>query len=392
MDTMLPERTVYFKSLLFRVLRQWRLLLLLMLAGGLLLGGGKALKSTAGAAENSADSRQLEEKELTLTDYRNTLEAHQRTIRDNKQRLEEVRSAAEAAQACIARQNAYIAACRDSQTALQTRLNKASGDTALQLQAQLASLAGEILRAQKDADEAAVAFNGFQEDIRRLEEETVYGLPQACEKLERQIAELQEEIAELQEDGEGIPGRRRLKKIALLTIVGMLLGAAVIVLYSFFRLLLAKSLQSAAEVTDSYALPLLGSLYVARPKHRTRLDRWLWRLSGEPLSVDTDAVYRQMAARIRLQTDGGNGQTVRVTGPLPPERLQALCDALTPYADGTVLQPAADPATDPDAALQLAHAPVLAVGERGVTDAGAFARTMAELQLCRAKLLGYAEL
>ena len=41
MDTMLPERTVYFKSLLFRVLRQWRLLLLLMLAGGLLLGGGR---------------------------------------------------------------------------------------------------------------------------------------------------------------------------------------------------------------------------------------------------------------------------------------------------------------------------------------------------------------
>ena len=395
------ERTIDLKQLFFDYLKHWRAIVVAIVIGALLLGGYKAIRPTAATTSES----QLETLQKAVDDAESARDALADSKLEAQEQIAANRRSIKSKEATIARLNKQIAAQQTeltTDTALLDELQKlyraASGETAATLMTQVIDLHNRIQSIQSDIWSWEQSIADTEAEIQTLEVANDGSLARTVTNLEKEITKAEKTLTKAREaldEADGTPSASApvsKKKIVLFAAAGGVLGAVVVAGWMFLVALLSRRLQNAAELTEMYQLPLLGSLYTAPGKHKTKLDCALDRASGEPRAVNAALVCGQVAAKMAVQLPGDT-QHIVLTGTLPAGRLQAAADALqAALPAGWTMEIAADALHVPASTERLKDANVVLAEAKRVSDTRDIAALMALLNISHSRVLGVLEL
>ena len=393
------ERTIDLKQLIFDYLKQWRVVVIAIVIGALLLSGYKAMKpAQAAVSESQLENLQTavdeaESKRDALVDSK--LEV-QEQITANKQSITTKQDAIARMKKQIEAQNTEIEADTKILDRLEKLYDGASGESAAVLMPQIIDLHNQIQSIQNRIWSWEQEIANTETDIRALETANSGSLARSVTKLGKDIDKADRELKKAQEVLDAADGTTAApvstKKIILFALAGGVLGALVVAGWMFLAALLSHKLQNAAELTDAYRIPLLGSLYTSKNKHKTALDRALDRASGEPREVNAAMVCSQAAAKLAVQIPDGAQQIV-LAGTVPADRLQTAAEALrAALPESWTLDTAANALHDPESTERLKNASVvLAEAKRG-SDTRDIDALMKLLTISHSQVLGVMEL
>lgn len=397
MDYDNQEQSIDLKQLVFDFLKKWRLLLVLMIIGALLLGGYRALKPAAHVVDSAAQEeikKKIEDNEKQQDALLDSKLEAQDQIETNKQTIASKENTIVNLEEQITNQQAYIESSKIILEEMQDLYSRSKGEEAASLMTQILDMHNQIQTVQNKIWVWKQDVVNANSEIKSLQNTNAGSLTRSIAKLEKEIDKLQEDRVKLEESllGTETVEQPSVKKVILFAIVGAVLGAMVLAIWMFLRVLLSHKLQNIQELAEVYHFPVLGSLYISHSKHRLALDRWLDRLSGEQRQIDDAAICSRIAAQLRVQIPDG-AQRVVFTGTLSENVIRAVCDEVrTAVPEDWTLCVSADPLRDSNAMVMLKNANVVLVEAKRESDTRAIRELMKLLSVCHAKQLGFIEI
>lgn len=359
------EVIINARDLIYSVIRRWRVLVLAALIGCAAAVGYQFLpkKASPAAAQSGSESgeqslsieQQISEKKGQLEANTQKIEANRETIVRKEEAVAEQEQALEENGQLIEEYQKVLSAAED---ALKTAAPEAQGEIVLamngandgirDLQSKNLTIRQEIINLQQEAAD--------------LQQEADTALPQANERLTREIEALEKSAAEAaeQKDDAKKDAKRGISAggLAVGALAGMLAGVILSGGYLFVRYCLERKLHDAGTLRMRYQYFILGSLYKPSEKGG-RLDRAFADWAGYPFELDEEKAYGVIAANITVLEE--KPETILLTGTVPAERLQRIGEEIGKRlaANGITIQVHPDAASSPEGILRIKNSPVI---------------------------------
>lgn len=364
-DQFPPERSIYLKPLLQKILRQWKSLVLFVLAGAILLGGYQAFVPLKVPA---LDEDAIKSLDSQIKDCQESMLSNAQKREDNLTTMGEKRAMIRELQADLVSEEDYLVLCRETLAQVQELLADAGGENRIALLSQFTTLNDDIRNAKSSMEQIKTSIESNEKDIQRLTRENNETIVESNRDLQEKLADLRLQKEQLENISNPDLAVRSKKKIVIFAVVGGIIGACLRAGLVYLKTVSSHKLQDPDELVSGFGVPDLGS--VKDPENRS-FACWM--------------AIAQLEARVQ------SGQDVIVTGTLPPETLQQICTQLQTHAEHFTLRAVSDPAQDAKSTKAVQNAQVILVESIGVSDYYRVANLIQVLKLCNASVLGFLE-
>lgn len=364
-DQFPQEQSIYLKSLLQKILRQWRSLVLFMLVGAILLGGYQAF---APLNVPALDEDAVKNLDSQIKDCQESMLSNAQKREDNLLTMSEKRTTIQTLQEDLLSEESYLALCRETLEQVQVLLEDASGESRIALLSQFTTLNDDIRKAKSSMEQIKNSITSNEKDIQRLTRENSETIVEANRDLMDKLSDLRLQKEQLENASNPALVIRSKKKIVVFAVVGMILGACLRAGWVYFKILSSHKLQTPDELISGFGVPDLGS--VKDPKNR---------------DFACQMAIAQLGARVQ------SGQEVIVTGTLPLDTLQEICTRLQAHAERFSLRAVGNPVQDAQSTQAVQNAQVILVESIGVSDFFQVSNLLQVLKLCNASVLGFLE-
>lgn len=366
------EKTVNLKRMAITCLKSWRVILIAMIIGAVLSGGISFLWAPKIIEVDQA-----------------VIDANQEQIDQNDSLLNQYNAAKE----ILDHQRSNLATYEELLKEAIKLKDSSHSEVDAELLSQISSFTEKITSAKINIIELEIGIENYKKQIKDIiedaEESMSLSIQDEYDDVADTLERLNEELEERNASMEPYVEQRTVKNIAVKILVGIVLGAMVVVGIVAVKFIFNKKIDSIDSVRECYRLPVLANLYCPKDKRRTGIDRMLKKWAGEALEIDSDAEHALIAAKLQAICPDESAEIMLCSAD-GRDIAKALGNGIRENLGGTInLIAIGNPVRDAEAALAVKDAAVVLVAKINTSRYEEISETIEQLALSKANILGF---
>jgi len=386
------DKKIDLKRLAVKWLKHWRMIGVAAMVGAVLMvcvcaiSGGETVDPQDSLA--TTNQQQIDANNSSIAEYEAHIEKNNENIESSDEILAKMCANADEARARLEIQRECLSTYESLISEANRLKDSVSSQDRVEQVMEISDLTEKVLEIteQIEAIEASIVECETQMDEYRQTVATT--LPETNEYLQKKIDELRAENEELQATVTAFAKGGSVGDYLKYAALGLALGALTVAGYVLVVTMFGSKVEDAEALKERYGLPVLADLHVTKSKYNTGFDRRIEKQNGEKRTINAEAEYKLLAAKLYAINPEENGD-ILVVSTADSSYTSALCDGIKKHLQKELeVNAVGDPVRDAGAAQAVKNACVV-LAER--IDESAYAdidRMLEQLSLSNAKVLG----